>query len=422
MRVRFVLALVLGIGVYVGFSSVPAFAANFYVDPAGLCAGRIPCFTTIQAAINVAAAGDTVLVGPGTYVENINFLGKAITVQGEQGPGVTTIDGNGSGSVVTFASGEGSTSVLSDFTVTNGFPSGPDGGGGISIRSASPTITGNTISNNKACFGAGIAISFASPLVQGNTISNNSQAGCTGGIGGGGISIGGAAAAQILDNTIADNVTGSDGGGIALFAAGTPTIRNNIISGNSTGATGGAISMFNFSDADIIQNLITGNHASQGGGIAALVPFGNRGPLLVNNTIADNVAGQGSGVFIDGFDDQTLLVNNIIIGSPGQTPAYCGTLSFTHSVPIFRFDDVFNSDGTPPYGGNCTDQTGVNGNISADPLFVDPVSGDYHLQAGSPCIDAGDNTAPKLPDTDLDGNPRIINGVVDMGVYEFVPI
>ena len=125
-----------------------------------------------------------------------------------------------------------------------------------------------------------------------------------------------------------------------------------------------------------------------------------------------------AGVFINGFDDRTLLVNNIIIGSPGETPANCG--SFTTSVPIFRFNDVFNSDETPPYGGHCTDQTGLSGNISSDPSFVDPMSGDYHLQDGSPCIDAGDNTAA-LPDKDLDGNDRIINGVVDMGVYEFAP-
>jgi hypothetical protein len=70
--------------------------------------------------------------------------------------------------------------------------------------------------------------------------------------------------------------------------------------------------------------------------------------------------------------------------------------------------------------------TGTNGNISADPQFTNPTQGDYHLQQVSPSIDAGDNQAPNLPDKDLDGNPRILDGdgdgtaTIDMGVYEFL--
>jgi len=391
---------------------------------------------TIQAAIDVANNGDTILVAPGTYQETINFRGKAITVASTDGPDVTVIDGSRADSVVTVATGEGRASVLGGFTIQNG-RSGFDtpgfgNGGGIRIQNASPTIVGNVITGNVACVGAGIASSFGSPLVQGNTIIGNAQAGCSGGIGGGGISIGGNSAAQILDNVIAENVmTSADGGGISLFAAGTPTISGNLIRGNTaTGlspcAAGGGISLVNQSDALIVQNLIIGNRAGCGGGVRWLVPSGARGPLLVNNTIADNDSAQGSAILAEGFQTQTLLVNNLVIGTSGQTALGCGFIFPGGSPPLIKSNDVFSPGGTA-YGGICTDQSGINGNISVDPFFVDAANGDYHLQGGSPAIDAGDNTAPSLPETDLDGNPRISDGtgtgeaIIDMGVYEVLP-
>jgi hypothetical protein len=131
----------------------------------------------------------------------------------------------------------------------------------------------------------------------------------------------------------------------------------------------------------------------------------------------------GSAILADGFDAQTVLANNILIARPGQTAVYCGDFNDLNP-PIFNFNNVFSSGGSA-YGGICADQTGANGNISADPLFVDPVNGNYHLQPLSPAIDVGDNTAPDLPDTDIDGEPRILDGdddgiaVVDMGADEF---
>lgn len=120
---------------------------------------------TIQAAINVASNGDTVIVAPGTYQENINFSGKAITVTSSGGPQTTIIDGGHQNSVVTFSTSEGTTSVLNGFTIQNGFPTNMfDEGGGIYVYNASPTITNNIITNNQACSAAGIAINYgASP-------------------------------------------------------------------------------------------------------------------------------------------------------------------------------------------------------------------------------------------------------------------
>jgi len=77
-------------------------------------------YPTIQKAIDAAVNDDTVLVAPGTYVENIDFMGKAITVQSEKGPESTILDGGQQEAVVTFNSGEGYQSILDGFTVTNG--------------------------------------------------------------------------------------------------------------------------------------------------------------------------------------------------------------------------------------------------------------------------------------------------------------
>jgi hypothetical protein len=183
--------------------------------------------------------------------------------------------------------------------------------------------------------------------------------------------------------------------------------------------------MVNYSDALIVQNLITGNQAFSGGGLYWDVPSTYRGPILVNNTIADNDAtSNGSGIFANEFGANTELTNNIIAAKPVQAGVYCNSI-YQGPPPISRFNNIFSAGGMA-YGGSCPDMTGTNGNISADPLFVNPILGDYHLQQLSPSIDAGDNTAPNLPDTDLDGHLRILDGdgngteIVDMGVYEFL--
>ena len=140
---------------------------------------RVPAdAATIQQAIDASAAGDTVLVSPGIYAENLTFRGKAIRVVSEQGPAVTIIDGNRAGSVVTFASGETRNAVLEGFTVRNG--ANTFSGGGVLIQNSAPSIIGNSIVGNGACSGAGIYSYFSSPLIKGNTISRNYVYACSG--------------------------------------------------------------------------------------------------------------------------------------------------------------------------------------------------------------------------------------------------
>src|SRR4029077_20659138 len=118
---------------------------------------------TIQAGINAAANGDTVLVAAGTYRETINFMGKAITVASASGPRVTIIDGSSvGGPVVRFVTAETSKAVLRGFIIQGGtLCCFPYEGGGIEVNNSSPSIIGNVIQNNVgAGNGGGINIYF----------------------------------------------------------------------------------------------------------------------------------------------------------------------------------------------------------------------------------------------------------------------
>jgi parallel beta-helix repeat protein len=379
-------------------------------------------YPTIQAAIDAAVDSDTVLVSPGTYVELIDFLGKQITVESASGPDVTIIDGNLSGTVVHIIAGADQTPVLRGFTIRNGY--GIASAGGIEAYGGPALIEGNRVTGNFSCSGGGIAASFSSATIQDNVVSGN-RPNCSGGPGGGGILIGGAGTAKILNNMITDNVADTGGGGISLFAAGSPTISGNVISNNASGGgaggSGGGMELGNASNALITNNLIFGNSAFEGGGISWLVPDGETGPRVVNNTIANNEAILGSAVFADGFDATATLANNIFVGSGSSTVLECGNFNDLNP-PIIVFNDVFNGGPSPLYGGICTDQTGVNGNISADPMFINPSTLDFHLKSGSPAVDVGTNTG--APASDIDGDSRPLDGngdgiaVVDMGADE----
>lgn len=128
-----------------------------------------------QAAIDAASDGKVVIVDTGTYRENINFRGKAITVKSADPNNadvvaVTIVKGNLVDSVVTFNNAEGSDSVLSGFTIQNGKAGD---GGGIFCQDSSPSITDCTITDNSAFYGGGICCISSSPSIANCTITGN---------------------------------------------------------------------------------------------------------------------------------------------------------------------------------------------------------------------------------------------------------
>ena len=201
-------------------------------------------YETIQDGIDASEDGDSLLVLPGEYRENIDYDGKAIVIIGISGPMFTIIDGGGEGPCVSFTSGEGMTSLLLGFTLTGGAAGDNGSGGGIRIEGASPMILFNSIIGNSAGRnGGGVSIvgpQIIPPTLVRNLIADN-QAGGTGGA----VNIT-SMPAILLNNTIIGNISGDEGGALhgGMAALGVQVI-NNIMVGNTSG-DGGAVSQVGF--------------------------------------------------------------------------------------------------------------------------------------------------------------------------------
>jgi hypothetical protein len=293
---------------------------------------------TIQSGIDSSSDGDTVLVAPGTYYENINFHGKKIVLAGrylltrDYADIINTvIDGSqpvdpDTASCVLFIGGEDSTTVLEGFTLTGGLG----------------TVWQDIHNDNYYREGGGILCEFSAPVIRNNLIIDNDASGPGGtSAGGGGIRVGDANP-TIVGNVIAYN-TGKYGGGIVLNYTGAK-IFNNIIYRNSGGADFGGSGIWIYENSPnprIVENntIMENSSSSYGGGVY----IGQTSATFRNNIIWANTAPDGPQITLDG-----------------------GSLAMSYS-------DV--------EGG----WAGA-GNINLDPGIGDTT---HILEPGSPCIDAG---------------------------------
>lgn len=315
-------------------------------------------YSTIQAAVDAAVNGDTVLVAPGTYVENVVIRGKNIVLTGtyyitgdRSLIASTIIDGSSpinadTASCVLIRGGVDSTGVLQGFTLTKG----------------KGTAWNDEHSAGVYREGGGLLVALSSPIIQDNIIKEN----------------------------IVNNLSGivSTGGGGVRIGDGFVRFYNNVVMNNY--ARYGAGIVLNYTGGEFKNNIVCANYGSlqYGGGSGFWLNGGYNRPIVIeNNSIADNSSnnsGTSGGIF--GYGNVAATIRNNVIWrntSPGMNQIIGNSL-------IVRY---------------CNVQGGFSGagNINSDPLFADS---NYILQPGSPCVDKGDSSViyNDLPDQ---GNPSI---------------
>jgi predicted outer membrane repeat protein len=204
------------------------------------------------------------------------------------------------------------------------------------------------------------------------------------------------------------------GGGMISWGSSNPTLVNVMFLENTALSDGGGMYNADDSGATLTNVVFWGNSAGQHGGGMFNANFLIE-VTLTNVTFSRNVAAvRGGGIYNDTFSPT--LTNVILWGDSATTSG--DEIYNAGTAPLISHSLIEGSGGS---GGGWDPALGTDGgnNLDADPLFVDAVGGNVRLSYGSPAADAGDNAAPNLPATDLDGEARIVDGTVDLGAYEF---
>jgi len=384
---------------YLAFLSGHAFGYEFCVSDE----------TGFQDALNTADGNgqdDIIKLEQGMYTGNFfyrTYSGETndITILGGYTSGCndndrvldptnTILDGGESDRVLNlYAIGSGPDFTIEGFTIQNG--DCVNSGGGIYAYTTTSSTAGGTI-----------------------TINNNIITDNTGNVGGGVYArtvtaTGTTGDIIIIDNIITQNTSNSNSGGVAATAY-----------SSDSGTAGGII---------LVNNIIADNTALGlvGGGVSADSDSASGTPgtvTITNNTITGNSAiDYGGGVEIDRQGGTINFYNNIVSGNTTYSNYYDIDLSGTGGTAN-GFNNNYDLD---PGGMNGSWDSGETSNIDVDPLFVNASAGNYRLKPRSLCIDAGETLAPQIPNFDIEGNDRIIDGnrdgiaIVDMGAYEYVP-
>jgi hypothetical protein len=387
-----------GMALWFGLASLRLHAATLLVwtdspSPASPFESWAAAAHTIQEAVDAAQAGDTVLVTNGVYdiggravrseqLVNRVAIDRPINVLSVSGPAFTAIeglkvfsffgDGTGDGAVRCVYLADGA--VLSGFTLTNG---------------ATRDVVNSTF---REASGGGIWCDSAKALITNCVLTGSSARGSGGGARGGTLS----------RCALVGNSAGNSGWGV-YFA----TLDGCTLTGNRSANTAGGAH-----EAALSQCTLSDNFAYASGGGAADSTLDNC--ALSNNSVTPDY-GWGGGAH------RSTLNSCVITGNVAKSGggAFQGTLNncivYYNTAP-----DYPNWDSSCALNYCCTTPLPTNGfgNLTNDPALMDLAGGDLRLAPGSPCINAGNNSYATSA-TDLDGNPRIVSGTVDIGAYEY---
>jgi hypothetical protein len=319
---------------------------------------------TIQAGIELAQDGDTILVAPGMYHEAIDFLGKTITVESEAGAEKTIINATGlDTSVVTVASGEGEGTTLRGFTITGG--AGMFGGGVLVLHADVSVQQCRIIDNHVSQHGGGMMIaSWSIVLVEGCVFESNTAQ-----------STGGAAAIMLPSadwhrfiNCKFRNNAALNGGAVAIQQEGAAlfshcAFRENVAFGDEGDGAGGGIAKYADGRLHATSCLFEDNNAYGGGGVWTKTsnppgPPSPDWPVIEDSIFRGNVAGQGGGLHA-GHSGQVIALRcifewNTAIGySWGGVfyPGFGGGLAATHNSAPHVYESHFRHNHAATGGG-----------------------------------------------------------------------
>jgi hypothetical protein len=425
-----------------GLTSAAGAQSTWYVDGANPPPGsgtQPDPYSSIQYAVDqpTTLSGDTILVAPGVYAEQLNYAGKSLAIESTKGHYLTTLQGSvfDAAPLVTVASGEAAGTRLVGFRLRSGngqSVSGPKRGGAIVVVSSElevrdcefrengpqggiPVYEGGAIfasaatlsvvdcvfHGNIAADGNGGALSLlgGNTLIDGCGFAFNRLTTCPTNCGGGGaIWQGGNGTLTVEDSWFQENHAGK--GGAIFLEAGAAQIRrcrfllNTSDGGISEPPSGGALGLGALATASVSRSVFSGNDAhssgpiaAAGGAVAGAVP----GSLVMEHCVLSGNSLSGLVAANGGSAAQVVvLLNSVVWNNSTSAPAILGGPSTaTYSIVQGAFPGT--------------------GNLDVNPLFWDESLSDFRLQAGSPCIDAGDPASPPDPDTT----------VADMGAFPF---
>ncbi len=350
----------------------------------------------IQDAIDASSAGDTVLVHPGTYLENLDFGGRAITVTGTAPSdsavvAATVVDAAGTGPVVTFANGEGGASVLAGLRLTGGQGSF---GGGVVCMATSPRLVYCTIDRNRAHeHGGGVYCWNASPNFESCRIADNFADG-TGLSSGGGAYCAGNSSPRFELSTIGVNRARRDGGALACADSSFAALDRCLLLRNWAEQDGGAIFAGGKSACSLEECTLQRNRADSDGG--ALHASDTAILTLSFTTITDSRAYDDGGALyakaesIVSFTNCTLTRNWAGDSGGAVYGRTTGSLAIDKSVLWENLPaEIFVQAGSVDVSGSDV-QGGWPGedNFDDDPLFCDGGCRGEDLALGddSPCL------------------------------------